>query len=211
MSYNYDELMEAVIAGDVDRAEKLTKRAVDAGANPVEIITDGLTKGMSVVGVRFKAGDMFVPEVLISARAMTVGMNLVKPLILAEDVPSAGTVVIGTVKGDLHDIGKNLVAMMLESAGFNVINVGIDIEPEKFVQAVKDNDVDVVGMSALLTTTMLAMKTTIDQLKDAGLRDGVKVIVGGAPVSQDYADEIGADGFAPDGGAAIDLCKSLIG
>jgi len=211
MSYDYDELAEAVIAGDVDRAEKLTKRAVDAGADPVEIITDGLTKGMGVVGARFKAGDMFVPEVLISARAMSVGMELVKPLILAGDVPSEGTVVIGTVKGDLHDIGKNLVAMMLESAGFNVINVGIDIEPEKFVQAVKDNDVDVVGMSALLTTTMLAMKTTIDQLKDAGLRDGVKVIVGGAPVSQDYADEIGADGFAPDGGAAIDLCKSLIG
>ena len=199
-----------MIEGDDGRAAKLTQKAIDAGADPVEIITQGLTGGMSIVGARFKSGEMFVPEVLASARAMSVGMDLVKPLILAGDMPSAGKVVIGTVKGDLHDIGKNLVAMLLESAGFTVINVGTDIEPAVFVQAVKDSEADVLGLSALLTTTMLAMKATIDALAEAGLRDKVKVIVGGAPVTQDFADEIGADGFAYDGGAAIDLCKSLI-
>lgn len=210
MSYDYEALSDCVIEGDDERASKLTQKAIDAGADPVEIITQGLTGGMSVVGARFKTGEMFVPEVLASARAMSVGMELVKPLILAGDMPSAGKVVIGTVKGDLHDIGKNLVAMLLESAGFTVINVGTDIEPAAFVQAVKDSEADVLGLSALLTTTMLAMKATIDALAEAGLRDKVKVIVGGAPVTQDFADEIGADGFAYDGGAAIDLCKSLI-
>lgn len=210
MSYDYEALSDCVIEGDDERADKLTQKAIDAGADPVEIITQGLTGGMSVVGARFKTGEMFVPEVLASARAMSVGMELVKPLILAGDMPSAGKVVIGTVKGDLHDIGKNLVAMLLESAGFTVINVGTDIEPAAFVQAVKDSEADVLGLSALLTTTMLAMKATIDALAEAGLRDKVKVIVGGAPVTQDFADEIGADGFAYDGGAAIDLCKSLI-
>lgn len=210
MSYDYEALSDCVIEGDDERADKLTQKAIDAGADPVEIITQGLTGGMSVVGARFKTGEMFVPEVLASARAMSVGMELVKPLILAGDMPSAGKVVIGTVKGDLHDIGKNLVAMLLESAGFTVINVGTDIEPAAFVQAVKDSEADLLGLSALLTTTMLAMKATIDALAEAGLRDKVKVIVGGAPVTQDFADEIGADGFAYDGGAAIDLCKSLI-
>lgn len=210
MSYDYEALSDCVIDGDDERAAKLTQKAIDAGADPVEIITQGLTGGMSVVGARFKSGEMFVPEVLASARAMSASMDLVKPLILAGDMPSAGKVVIGTVKGDLHDIGKNLVAMLLESAGFTVINVGTDIEPAAFVQAVKDSEADVLGLSALLTTTMLAMKATIDALAEAGLRDKVKVIVGGAPVTQDFADEIGADGFAYDGGAAIDLCKSLI-
>jgi len=210
MSYDYEALSDCVIEGDDERAGRLTQKAIDAGADPVEIITQGLTGGMSIVGARFKSGEMFVPEVLASARAMSVGMDLVKPLILAGDMPSAGKVVIGTVKGDLHDIGKNLVAMLLESAGFTVINVGTDIEPAAFVQAVKDSEADVLGLSALLTTTMLAMKATIDALAEAGLRDKVKVIVGGAPVTQDFANEIGADGFAYDGGAAIDLCKSLI-
>jgi 5-methyltetrahydrofolate--homocysteine methyltransferase len=210
MSYDYEALSDCVIEGDDERAGKLTQKAIDAGADPVEIITQGLTGGMSVVGARFKTGEMFVPEVLASARAMSVGMELVKPLILGGDMPSAGKVVIGTVKGDLHDIGKNLVAMLLESAGFTVINVGTDIEPAAFVQAVKDSEADLLGLSALLTTTMLSMKATIDALAEAGLRDKVKVIVGGAPVTQDFADEIGADGFAYDGGAAIDLCKSLI-
>jgi len=210
MSYDYEALSDCVIEGDDERAGRLTQKAIDAGADPVEIITQGLTGGMSVVGPRFKSGEMFVPEVLASARAMSTGMDLVKPLILAGDIPSAGKVVIGTVKGDLHDIGKNLVAMLLESAGFTVVNVGTDIEPAVFVQAVKDSKADVLGLSALLTTTMLGMKATIDALAEAGLRDKVKVIVGGAPVTQDFADEIGADGFAYDGGAAIDLCKSLI-
>ena len=210
MSYDYEALSDCVIEGDDERAGKLTQKAIDAGADPVEIVTQGLTGGMSIVGARFKSGEMFVPEVLASARAMSVGMDLVKPLILAGDMPSAGKVVIGTVKGDLHDIGKNLVAMLLESAGFTVINVGTDIEPAVFVQAVRDSEADVLGLSALLTTTMLAMKATIDALAEAGLRDKVKVIIGGAPVTQDFANEIGADGFAYDGGAAIELCKSLI-
>jgi 5-methyltetrahydrofolate--homocysteine methyltransferase len=210
MSYDYEALADCVIEGDQDRAKKLTQMAIDAGADPVEIITQGLNGGMVVVGARFRAGEMFVPEVLASANAMSEGMALVKPLIVAADMPSAGTVVIGTVKGDLHDIGKNLVAMLLESAGFKVINIGTDIEPSAFVDAVRENDADVLGLSALLTTTMLAMKSTITALAEAGVRDNVKVIVGGAPVTQDFANEIGADGFAYDGGAAIDLCKTLI-
>lgn len=210
MSYSLDELAESVIAGDVERAATLTQQALDAGTDPVKTITDGLSKGMNVVGARFKTGEMFVPEVLMSARAMTAGMDLAKPLILAENMPSAGKVILGTVKGDLHDIGKNLVSMMLEGAGFTVVNLGIDLAPERFVQAVSETEADVVGLSAMLTTTMLAMKATIDALASAGLREKVKVIVGGAPVSQDFADEIGADGFAPDAGGAIDLCRALV-
>ena len=146
----------------------------------------------------------------MSARAMNAGMELVKPLILAEDIPSAGKVVIGTVKGDLHDIGKNLVGMLLESAGYTTINIGVDVGPEKFLQAVKEHSPHIIAMSALLTTTMLSMKDTIELLKEEGMRDKVFVIIGGAPISQDFADEIGADGFAPDAGSATDLCKKLL-
>ena len=210
MAYDFTPLAESVIAGDVSDVASLTQQAIDAGVDPVTIISEGLNGGMAVVGARFKSGDMFVPEVLMSAKAMAAGMDLTKPLIVDTDVPSAGTVLLGTVKGDLHDIGKNLVAMMLESGGFKVVNAGIDVEPDSFVELVKEHKPHVIGMSAMLTTTMLSMKATIDGLQEAGLRDQVKVIVGGAPVSQDFADEIGADGFAPDGGSAIDLCKSLI-
>ncbi|HWQ40736.1 MAG TPA: corrinoid protein [Desulfosporosinus sp.] len=210
MSINYEDLSQSVIAGQQERVKQLTQQAIDDGKDPVEIINQGLIPGMSVVGARFKSGQMFVPEVLMSARAMNVGMDLVKPLISNEDLPTAGKVVIGTVKGDLHDIGKNLVAMMLESAGFTVINVGVDAGPEQFVQAVKEHQPSVIGMSALLTTTMLSMKDTLELLKEEGLRDKVKVIIGGAPISQDFADEIGADGFAPDAGSATDLCKKLL-
>lgn len=146
----------------------------------------------------------------MSARAMNGGMELVKPLLVGKEVPSAGKVVIGTVKGDLHDIGKNLVAMMLESAGFTVVNLGVDLAPEKFVQAIQQHQPQIVGMSALLTTTMLGMKDTIEVLKEEGLRDKVKVIIGGAPISQDFANEIGADGFAPDAASAVELCKQLL-
>ncbi|HBV88767.1 B12-binding domain-containing protein [Desulfosporosinus sp.] len=210
MSNYYEELSQSIISGQLDRVKSLTQQAIGAGDNPVDIINQGLIPGMSVVGARFKSGQMYVPEVLMSARAMDAGMQLVKPLILTEDIPSAGKVVIGTVKGDLHDIGKNLVSMMLESAGYTVINVGVDAGPEKFLQAVKEHQPGVIGMSALLTTTMLAMKDTIELLKEEGLRDKVKVIIGGAPISQDFADEIGADGFAPDAGSAADLCKKLL-
>ena len=174
----------------------------------LEIINNGLIAGMSVVGARFKNGDMFVPEVLMSAKSMAAGIEIVKPLIADKDMPSKGTVIIGTVKGDLHDIGKNLVGMMLESGGFKVINLGIDIAPEKFVAAVKEHTPDIVAMSALLTTTMLHMKDTIELIKEEGLK--VKAIVGGAPISQDFADEVGADGFAPDAASAVELCARLL-
>jgi 5-methyltetrahydrofolate--homocysteine methyltransferase len=153
---------------------------------------------------------MYVPEVMMSAKAMSKGIEMVKPLIAEKDMPTAGKVLVGTVKGDLHDIGKNLVLMMMESAGFEMIDLGVDIHPEAFVKAVKEHKPQVIGMSALLTTTMLSMKDTIEALKEEGLRDSVKIIIGGAPISQGFADEIGADGYAPDAASATDLCKRLI-
>ncbi|MGI9861642.1 corrinoid protein [Moorella naiadis] len=207
---NFAEISGAVIAGQEARVKELTRGAIDSGVDPLVIINEGLIAGMTVVGTRFKAGQMFVPEVLMSARAMNGGMELVKPLLVDKEVPSAGKVVIGTVKGDLHDIGKNLVAMMLESAGFTVVNLGVDLAPEKFVQAIQQHQPQIMGMSALLTTTMLGMKDTIEVLKEEGLRDQVKVIIGGAPISQDFANEIGADGFAPDAASAVELCKQLL-
>ncbi len=207
---NFEELSNAVIAGNEAKVKELTKSLVDQGVGPLDIINDGLVAGMNVVGARFKEGDMFVPEVLMAARAMHGGMDIVKPLIAEVDVPSKGKVVLGTVKGDLHDIGKNLVGMMMESGGFTVINLGVDVPPEKFVEAVKEHKPDFVAMSALLTTTMLAMKDTIEVLKEEGLRDQVKVLVGGAPVSQEFADEIGADGYAPDAASATELCSKLV-
>jgi 5-methyltetrahydrofolate--homocysteine methyltransferase len=189
---------------------ELTRQAISEGVEPTEIISQGLIKGMNVVGTRFKAGDMYVPEVMMAARAMKSGMELVKPLIAEGDIPSAGTVLLGTVAGDLHDIGKNLVGMMMESAGLNVINMGVDIAPETFAQAVAEHKPDIVALSALLTTTMLAMKETIEVLQEEGLRDLVKVIIGGAPVTNDFAVEIGADGWAPDAASAKDLALELI-
>jgi len=208
---SYEELASSVIKGNAPKVIELTKSLVESGCDPLEIINQGLISGMNVVGARFKVGEMFVPEVLMAARAMSSGVEIVKPLIAEGDMPSAGKVVLGTVKGDLHDIGKNLVHMMLESAGFEVLNLGVDISPEKFAEAVKEHQPDVVAMSALLTTTMLAMKDTIDVLVEEGLRDKVKVIVGGAPISDEFAKEIGADGYAPDAASATELCKNLIG
>jgi 5-methyltetrahydrofolate--homocysteine methyltransferase len=208
--FNFADLSQAVIAGQEARVKELTQAAINSGADPLAIINEGLIAAMNVVGASFKSGQMFVPEVLMSARTMSAGMELVKPLLLGQEVPSAGKVVIGTVKGDLHDIGKNLVAMMLESGGFNVVNLGIDLAPEKFVQAVKDYQPQVVGLSALLTTTMLVMKDVIELLKEEGLRDKVKVVIGGAPISYDFASEIGADGFAPDAASAVELCRKLL-
>lgn len=207
---NYEELSQGVIAGNETRVKELVTSFIDQGVDLLEIINRGLISGMSVVGTRFKNGEMFVPEVLMSARAMNKGLELVKPLLADEDLPSAGKVVLGTVKGDLHDIGKNLVGMMMESGGLTVVNLGVDVAPEKFVDAVKKHKPNIVAMSALLTTTMLHMKDTIEVLKEEGLRDQVKVIVGGAPVSSDFAGEIGADGYAPDAASATELCKRLI-
>ena len=211
MAATIEDLAQAVFDGDSRKAKKLSQKLLDAGEAPLDIINQGLMGGMSEVGVQFKAGTMFVPDVMAAAEAMAAGVELVKPLIAHEDIQSLGTVYMCTVKGDLHDIGKNLVIMMLEGAGFNVINAGVDISPEKIVEDVKELHPDIIGMSALLTTTMLHMKDTIELLKEEGLRDEVKVIIGGAPVSQDFADEITADGYSPDAVSAADLAKSLVG
>jgi len=205
---NFEVLSQSVISGKEANVKETVKGMVDEGVCPLEIINQGLIAGMNVVGARFKNGDMFVPEVLMSAKSMAAGIEIVKPLISDKDMPSKGTILLGTVKGDLHDIGKNLVGMMLESGGFKVINLGIDIAPEKFVAAIKENNPDIVAMSALLTTTMLHMKDTIELIKEEGLK--VKCIVGGAPISKDFADEIGADGFAPDAASAVELCAKLL-
>ncbi len=208
---DFEGLAEGVIKGEIERVADLTRKAVDEGTDPMDIINKGLMSGMNVVGERFKAGEMFVPEVLMSAKAMTAGMEIVKPLIVGEGLPSKGRVILGTVKGDLHDIGKKLVGMIMESAGIEVIDLGTDVAPEDFAASIKEKEPDVIGMSALLTTTMLSMKDTIEVLEEEGIRDKVKVIVGGAPVTKDFADEIGADGWAPDAVSAKDLVLELMG
>lgn len=205
-----EDLAKAVVDGDSRKTKKLCDELVAAGIAPLDIINQGLMGGMNEVGVQFKANVMFVPDVMAAAEAMKKGVEVVKPLIASEDMQTLGTVYICTVKGDLHDIGKNLVVMMLEGTGFEVINAGIDIAPEAIVEGVKKYHPDIIGMSALLTTTMLHMKDTIELLKEEGLRDQVKVIIGGAPVSQDFADEITADGYSPDAVSAADLCKRLV-
>lgn len=207
---NFEILSQSVISGDEAKVKETIKGLVDSGVSPLDIINRGLIVGMNIVGARFKNGEMFIPEVLMAARSMKAGIEVVKPLIGDADMPSEGTIVLGTVKGDLHDIGKNLVRIMLESGGFKVIDVGIDTAPEKFVAAVKGNNPDILAMSALLTTTMMQMKDTIDLIKEEGLRGKVKTIIGGAPISQDFADEIGADGFGPDAASAVELCKKLL-
>ena len=206
-----EQLAQAVFDGDTSKAKKVAGALLDEGVAPLDIINQGLVAGMSEVGAQFKAGTMFVPDMMAAAEAMTAGTEIVKPKLSSGDIQSLGTVYICTVQGDLHDIGKNLVVMMLESAGFDVINAGVDIAPEKIVEDVKSMKPDIIGMSALLTTTMLHMKDTIELLKEEGLRDQVKVIIGGAPVSQDFADEISADGYSPDAVAAADLAKTLVG
>ncbi len=208
---DFEALAGAIIECDAAKADELTRKLVDEGAKPQEIINKGLISGMNVVGDRFKKGEMYVPEVMMAAKAMHAGMNIVKPMLTEEETSATGRVVLGTVAGDLHDIGKNLVGMMMESGGMEVVDVGIDVPPEKFAEAVKEHKPQVVGMSALLTTTMLAMKDTIEVLKEEGLRDSVKIMVGGAPVTQDFADEIGADGWAPDAASAKELAQKLIG
>ncbi len=204
-------LADAIIQGKRDEATKLTKAALDDGVAPADVINEGLIAGMSVVGTKFKNNEFYVPEVLIAARAMHAGMDLVKPLLAETGVEPRGVVAIGTVKGDLHDIGKNLVAMMLEGGGYEVVDLGVDVSPEKFVETVNDKGVGIIALSALLTTTMPSMKDTIDALAEAGVRDKVKVMIGGAPVTQNYADEIGADGYAPDAASAVDVANELKG
>ncbi|MFO7948521.1 MAG: corrinoid protein [Armatimonadota bacterium] len=204
-------IADAVIAGDRDTVADLAQAALDEDVKPETIINEGLIAGMNVVGEKFKNNEFYVPEVLIAARAMHAGMDLVKPLLAESDVSSKGNIIIGTVKGDLHDIGKNLVAMMLEGGGFDVYDLEVDVAPERYVEAISEYNADVVALSALLTTTMPSMQTTIDAIREAGLADDVAVIIGGAPVTQNYADEIGADGYAPDAASAVDLVNSLLG
>jgi 5-methyltetrahydrofolate--homocysteine methyltransferase len=202
-------LAEAIINGQRDRAREITEQAIKDGLTPQQIIDEGLIAGMGEVGRRFKANEFYVPEVLIAARAMHASMDLLKPLIADAGVEPVGRAIIGTVKGDLHDIGKNLVSMMLEGAGFQVTDLGVDVKTDQFIDAIKNGSSKVVCLSALLTTTMPAMKEVIEALRKAGLREKVKVMVGGAPVTQAYADEIGADGYAPDAASAVDKAKEL--
>ena len=204
-------LADAVIAGNRDASKSITQAAVDEGVSPADIVNQGLIAGMSVVGEKFKNNEFYVPEVLIAARAMHAAMDIVKPLLADAGVQPRGIVAIGTVKGDLHDIGKNLVAMMLEGGGYEVVDLEVDVPPEKFVASVNEQGAQVIALSALLTTTMPSMKDTIDALAEAGVRGNVKVVIGGAPVTQNYADEIGADGYAPDAASAVDKVKELLG
>jgi 5-methyltetrahydrofolate--homocysteine methyltransferase len=201
-------LSDAVIKGDQNTAVQITKSALEEGTAAESILNEGLIGGMDVVGVRFKKNEIYIPEVLIAARAMKMAMEILEPELVKAGVQPIGKFVVGTVQGDLHDIGKNLVAMMLKGAGFDVIDLGVDVGPEKFVQHAKSDDIHLVGMSALLTTTMPSMEKTIKALKEAGV--SAKVLIGGAPVTQGYADKVGADGYAADAASAVDLAKSLV-
>jgi 5-methyltetrahydrofolate--homocysteine methyltransferase len=210
MSEILEQISTAVIEGDLDEIQDLTDDALDEGLTAEDIMNKGLMPGMDYVGVEFKAGNMFVPEVLRSAKTMQTSMDTLRPLLAKAGVKTIGKVLLVTVKGDLHDIGKNLVGMMCEGAGFEVMDVGKDVAPEQFVDAVKEFEPDVVGMSALLTTTMRSMESTIKVLEEAGLRDKVKIMIGGAPVTQAFADQIGADGYASNAASAADLAKKLV-
>ena len=204
------EMAASLEKGDAAGVKSLTEKALGENLSPADILNGGLVAGMDVVGEKFKNNEIFTPEVLIAARAMKAGMEIIKPMLAESNVESRGKVIIGTVKGDLHDIGKNIVSMMLEGAGFDVVNLGTDMTIEKINEAMENEKPNIIGMSALLTTTMVYMKEVIDALQKAGTRDQVKVVIGGAPITQAYADEIGADGYAPDAGTAVDLVKGIL-
>jgi len=206
-----ETVYQTVLEGDAGEATSQVQAALDAGIAPSDILNKGCIAAMAEVGRLFEEGEMFVPEMLIAARAMQAGMVVLKPHLAEGEITSAGKVVLGTVAGDLHDIGKNLVGMMMEGAGFEIVDLGTDVSAAKFVDAVREHHADIVGMSALLTTTMPSMTATVEALTEAGLRDKVKVLIGGAPVTQAYADQIGADGFAPDASSATRIAKSLLG
>lgn len=206
----FTRIAEALKAGKVNDVKIFTQQALDAGKEPKDIINEGLMAGMNVVGENFKNGEMFVPEVLIASKAMNAGMEMIKPLLKEGEVESKGKCVFATVKGDLHDIGKKLVCMMLESSGYEIVDLGVDVSPEKIVEAVKENNAAIVGMSAMLTTTMAPMKSTVEALKENGLYGKVKVMIGGAPVTDNYAAEIGAN-YSSDASEAVVLANELIG
>ncbi len=201
-------LSQAIIKGDQATATQLTQQALSESMAPGRILEEGLIAGMNVIGIRFKANEVYIPEVLIAARAMKMAMTILEPKLVEAGVQPLGKALMGTVQGDLHDIGKNLVVMMLKGAGFEVVDAGVDVTPEKFVARIKDTGAQVVGLSALLTTTMPSMEKTISAIREAGLP--AKVMIGGAPVTQDYADKIGADGYAADAASAVDIAKSLL-
>ena len=205
-----NEISEALQRGDAGKVEELVRLALAEKLSPKEILENGLIKGMNIIGVKFKNNEVYVPEVLIAARAMHAGMDVLKPKLVETGVKNIGKVVIGTVKGDLHDIGKNLVKMMLEGAGFEVIDLGVDVSADKFVSAVKEHHPDILGMSALLTTTMVNMVDVIKSLQLSDLREKIKVMIGGAPITQNYAEQIGADGYSPDAASAAEDAKKFI-
>jgi 5-methyltetrahydrofolate--homocysteine methyltransferase len=205
-----EKYYQALSAGKMDEVRGITQKALDAGDSPDKILKEGLIKAMDRIGVLFKNNEIYIPEVLIAARAMHAGLDVLKPILAKSSTSAAARIVLGTVKGDLHDIGKNLVGMMLEGAGFEVIDIGIDSPPEKFVQAAQDQKASVIGMSALLTTTMMQMKTTVEALQKAGLKGKVKTMVGGAPVTDEFARQIGADGYAADAASAVNKVKEIL-
>jgi corrinoid protein of di/trimethylamine methyltransferase len=205
------ELYDAIVTGNARKAEAVTKEALEAGADPTELLGKYMIPAMDEVGKKFECNEYFVPELLIAARAMKTALQLLTPKLAAAGAKAVGRVVIGTVQGDLHDIGKNLVASMLEGGGFQVVDLGVDVAPQKFVEAAMESDGSIVGLSALLTTTMTQMKAVIEALKKAGVRDKVKVIIGGAPITQQYADEIGADGYSDNASGAVSIARKLVG
>jgi corrinoid protein of di/trimethylamine methyltransferase len=204
------QLYDSVVSGDAKTTQALTKQALADGVDPLKLVNDYMVPAMDEVGRRFEANEYFVPELLISARAMKSALEIIRPLLTARGDQPLGRVAIGTVKGDLHDIGKNLVGSLLEGGGFEVIDLGVNVTPEKFIATVNEKNANIIAMSALLTTTMPAMKTTIDALKQAGVRDKVKVLIGGAPITQKYADEIGADGYSENAVGAVALAKKAV-
>jgi 5-methyltetrahydrofolate--homocysteine methyltransferase len=204
-------LKQAVIEGDDERAVQLVGEALKQKADPADIVTSGLQAGLIIVGDKFSSGEFFIPEMLLAARAVNRALDILRPLLGDSGEVTVGRVILGTVAGDIHDIGKNLVGMLLEGAGFEVIDLGTNVTAEQFVAATKEHSPDILGLSALLTTTMPAMGATVEALKAAGIRRQVQVVVGGAPVTQRFADRIGADGYGADGGAAIELCRRLVG
>ena len=210
MNETFSKLYNAILEGELAETKEAVQASLDAGLEPSQILSDGMIAAMNEVGKRFEEGDYFVPEMLVAARAMQGGLGLLQPYLVSSDVKSAGKVIIGTVKGDLHDIGKNLVKLMLEGAGFEVHDLGVDVQPGKFIEAIRVQGAQIVAMSALLTTTMPNMETTIKAIEEAGLRDQVKIIIGGAPVTDQYAQTIGADSFSPDAGQVASKVHELI-
>ncbi len=206
----FEKIADEVQKGNSESVEALVNEALFQEIHADTIMDDGLVKGMNIVSEKFKNNECFIPEVLVSAKAMTVGLGILKPLLAEKNVKPLGKVVIGTIQGDLHDIGKNIISMLLQGAGFEIIDLGADVHVDRFVESAKDENADLVGMSALLTTTMINMKTVIEGLKEAGIRESIKVIIGGAPVTQAYADQIGADGYAADAATGVDVAKKLL-